>query len=132
LTTGAAVLAGVVVSAASAGCGSSAHLDELKSDDRPYYWVGESFDGFELTHAETYAGRFSTFVYGSCKAPRGEGGCTPPLEVQNARCRSGSVNVAIFGRHGLAERAANALRPLNAAARRAGKPLISFDRSLLC
>ena len=131
MTKGTTLFALATVLAACGGSGAS--VDELKSDARSYYWVGDSFEGLDLTHSERYNGRFSTFAYGTCEPPSGEGGCASPLEVQNARCRSGSVNVAIFAAgDGLAARAAKALRPLNDAAREAGNPVVSFDRSLDC
>jgi hypothetical protein len=111
-------------------------LAEMRADSRPYYWVGDSFNELELTHAEPYEGRFANVIYGTCEVPTGlfaEGGCAPPLSVQNVLCEDGSVNVALFGDGGgRAARAAKALRPLNEAARRAGAPTLSFDRSLLC
>ncbi len=111
-------------------------LTEMKADTRPYYWVGESFDGLELTYAKPYSGRFGTLMYGTCELPKGlfaEGGCAPPLQVQNVLCTDGRATVALFSHGGgRAARAAQALRPLNAAARRAGRPSVTFDRSVLC
>jgi len=122
-----------------AGCGGTrvpdgpVNLDGMRADSKPYYWVGESFEGLDLTYAERYSGRFSTLAYGTCEPPRSEGGCAPPLEIQNARCSSShGINVAIFGRTRLARRAAKSLRPLNRAAREAPKPQATFDRSILC
>ena len=115
----------------SACGGSRVPLDKMRDDSRAYYWVGKSFAGLELTYAETYQGRFATLIYGTCEPPS-DGGCAPPLEIQNVRCTSGSVTVTIFGRARLAARAEKALRPLNEAARNADTPIVSFDRSMLC
>jgi hypothetical protein len=112
-------------------------LPEMREDPRPYFWVGESFEELELTYARPYANRRSAnLLYGRCE-PRtrwfGERACTPPLSIQNVLCRSGKVNVAIFGDGGgRAARAAKALRPLNDAARALDGPMITFDRSVDC
>ena len=111
-------------------------LAELRADTRPYYWVGESFDGLALTFAKPYSGRFGSLMYGTCETPTGlfaEGGCSTPLQVQNVLCTDGNATVALFSDGGgRAARAAKALRPLNAAARHAGSPRVTFDRSVLC
>lgn len=111
-------------------------LTEMRADTRPYYWVGASFDGLELTYARPYSGRFGTLMYGTCELPTGffaDGGCAPPLQVQNVLCVDGTATVALFSHGGgRAARAARALRPLNAAARQAGSPRVTFDRSVLC
>jgi hypothetical protein len=53
--------------------------------------------------------------------------------VQNVLCEDGSATVALFSHGGgLSARAAKALRPLNDASRRAGRPRVTFDRSMLC
>lgn len=112
------------------------HLAEMRVDTRPYYWVGELFDGLPLTYAKPYSGRFGNLMYGTCELPTGlfaEGGCAPPLQVQNVLCEDGQATVALFSHGGgRAARAAKALRPLNTAARRAGSPRVTFDRSVLC
>jgi hypothetical protein len=111
-------------------------LAAMRADARPYYWVGESFDGLALTYATPYTGRFGNLLYGTCELPTGlfaEGGCSTPLQVQNVLCTDGSATVALFSHGGgRAARAAKALRPLNAAARHAGRPRVTFDRSVLC
>jgi len=141
LTKRAAFLAALAV--ALTGCGAMStrvphgpvDLDGIQADSRPYFWVGESFGGLDLTYAERYNGRFASFIYGTCETSGGlfaEGGCAPPPEIQNVRCSDGSVTVAIFGRHRLAARAAKALRAFNRAARKSGRPLVTFDHSILC
>lgn len=50
------------------------------SDSLPLYWVGEEFEGFELTHVST-GGVAAVFVYGTCEIT-GDHGCPPPLQVQ--------------------------------------------------
>jgi hypothetical protein len=74
-------------------------LAEMRADSRPYYWVGESFNGLELTYAEPYNGRFGNVGYGTCEAPTGlfaESACALPLQVQNVLCADGSATVALF------------------------------------
>ncbi len=44
------------------------------------FWLGQEFDGLSLT--EEPLDHF--FIYGDCEPPPGEGGCAPPLEVQNS------------------------------------------------
>ena len=132
-----------LLGAVAAGCGGTVtvpsgpvRLTEMRADHGPYYWVGESFEGLALNSANPYSGRFGNLIYGKCEAPTGpfaEGGCAPPLQVQNVLCRDGRVTVALFARGGgLAARAAKALRPLNRTARAAGKPMVTFDRSIDC
>lgn len=108
----------------------------MRADPRPYYWVGESFDGLALTYATPYSRRFGNLMYGTCELPGGlfsDGGCATPLQVQNVLCTDGKAAVALFSHGGgRAARAAKALRPLNASARRAGSPRVTFDRSVLC
>jgi hypothetical protein len=43
------------------------------------FWLGPSFAGHPLV-AHTESG---VFVYGDCESPPGEGGCQPPLQVQD-------------------------------------------------
>jgi hypothetical protein len=42
------------------------------------YWLGPYFAGLELTHSD------GSFSYGTCELPEGEGGCSPPVQVQTA------------------------------------------------
>jgi hypothetical protein len=136
-------LLGVVLALVAAGCQHGSVLvpdgpvllEEMRADEWPYFWVGDSFEELELTRAEPYSGRFASLLYGQCEVRRwfSDGGCAPPLSVQNVLCRSGKVNVAIYGDGGgRAARAAKALRPLNDAAHAAGEPMITFDRSMDC
>jgi hypothetical protein len=50
----------------------------------PPYWVGREFEGLPLTAAES-----GTLIYGTCEieddGPFTEGGCAPPVQVQNLR-----------------------------------------------
>jgi hypothetical protein len=83
-----------------AGCGESGSgepeesgvdLDQARSfDDYTLYYLGESFRGLPLTFAGLGPGsgtglrRSWSFIYGDCTPPAGsDGGCAPPLEVQN-------------------------------------------------
>jgi hypothetical protein len=47
------------------------------------YYLGDSFEGLPLVHAEGFQGR-ALFVYGTCDVPVGQvdGGCSPPLQLQ--------------------------------------------------
>jgi hypothetical protein len=49
----------------------------------PLYYLGDSFEGYRLTHAEGGDGR-AFFAYGNCEMPVGQvdGGCPVPLELQ--------------------------------------------------
>jgi hypothetical protein len=46
------------------------------------YWLGPYFAGMPLT-SEPEEHRYATFVYGDCELPEGEGGCSPPIQIQN-------------------------------------------------
>ncbi|HEX5713399.1 MAG TPA: hypothetical protein VFX85_08815 [Solirubrobacterales bacterium] len=50
-----------------------------KLSDSQLYWLGPYFGGLELTDAV-----YQTFAYGECEFPEGEGGCTLPVQVENA------------------------------------------------
>jgi hypothetical protein len=43
------------------------------------YWLGPYFAGMELSGTSG-----SSFLYGNCELPEGEGGCAPPAQVQNS------------------------------------------------
>jgi len=84
----AAVVTGVLVSRASsseaAARGEPREAESAapqSSDDFPVYFLGESFEGLELTEAPPPGRGLASFVYGSCD-PTGDTGCAPPLEVQ--------------------------------------------------
>jgi hypothetical protein len=51
-------------------------------DPAEMYWLGPYFAGLQLTGTTDYPTR--TFTYGDCEPPEGEGGCSPPVQVQNA------------------------------------------------
>lgn len=55
--------------------GGSLRPDEM-------YWLGPYFAGMRLTATPAETG--GTFVYGDCELPEGEGGCSPPVQVQNS------------------------------------------------
>jgi hypothetical protein len=46
----------------------------------PSYFLGESFEGIDLTSVEEEG---AVFVYGTCEFEGGDGGCAPPMQVQN-------------------------------------------------
>ncbi len=51
---------------------------EERLSNSELYWLGPYFAGLHLT--ETW---YQSFAYGECVFPEGEGGCTPPVQVQN-------------------------------------------------
>jgi hypothetical protein len=77
--------------AALAGCEFAGADDARVSADPvrdqtgpPLYWVGESFDGLPLTHAETPGPGRGVVAYGTCEPPGGtDGGCAVPLQIQH-------------------------------------------------
>jgi hypothetical protein len=97
---GASTCAALVALLVVAGCGesgsgepeeSAVDLHQARSfDDYTLYYLGESFRGLPLTFAGLGSGRGTglrrswSFIYGDCTPPAGgDGGCAPPLEVQN-------------------------------------------------
>ena len=119
-----------------AGCTSkdrSVSLEDLQKADTPYYDVGSSFDGFELSHVERYQGGVANILYGTCDAGS-DGGCPLPLELQHRLCH-GRITISIFvgqgAKKGSAHRAAAALRPLSKGARKQ-KPDVVFDTGAAC
>jgi hypothetical protein len=132
LTIRAAVLVAFAALVA-AGCGAAGGLDELKGSGKPYFYVGTSFDGLDLTHVDIPTGKVASFIYGEppCE-PTDDSGCPSPLEIQNRTCGDGRVVVVLYGYDGHPSKAAQALRPLNDAGRRAGPPDVSFDHAPAC
>jgi hypothetical protein len=122
-----AVIAGCALAVGCSDGGSD--VDDLRSSEAPYYYVGQSFDGLKISHVERYQDGVATLIYGTCKA-RGDEGCAPPLELQHRLCH-GIVTVVIFANKRRAIRAAHALRPLSRGAR-ARRPEIALDRSPGC
>jgi hypothetical protein len=134
------VFAVVAVSGCSVGHllpAHSADLEKLERSNKPYFFVGRTFDGLELTHTETYEtadDNTATLVYGDCEPVGDDGGCAPPLELQHRLCGDELAVVIYVGvdrKPGRAARAANALRPVNDAARRI-EPDVAFDRAPPC
>lgn len=52
------------------------------SDPTDLYWLGPYFGGMQMT-ATPEDTRFATYIYGDCEFPEGEGGCSPPVQIQN-------------------------------------------------
>ena len=79
----AASLLVVVLLAVLGGCASgSVDLSEYRRPEvPPTYWLGETFEGLELTDAHG-GPEGPTFVYGTCESSS-NGGCAPPLELQH-------------------------------------------------
>jgi hypothetical protein len=132
LTKRAAPLAALAVLAA--GCGGSSivpdgpvNLDTLRDSKIPVYYMGTSFEGLKLSYADLPGANRAVLTYGTCKASGGS--CSPPLEIQTCL---GSDTVSFLGRHSLAVRASAVMKPLNAAARKIGKPLVKINRGLSC
>ena len=77
----------LLVALAAAGCGGSAATEPAggPGDVRHagLYYLGDSFEGLPLTHAESSARGTGFFVYGTCEPAGSEGGCATPLQVQN-------------------------------------------------
>ena len=135
----AAIVVGLVcvLGIVACGGGGGVSVTQLKRSDKPYFWLGTSFDGLNLTHAEPYGTGHdrgvADLIYGDCHAS-GDAGCAPPLDLQHRLCR-GTLTIVIFvgtdPTPGRAARAAKALRPLTNAARRI-TPQIAYDRSPPC
>jgi hypothetical protein len=89
---GANGLVGVLLAAVVAtGCAGSASddLEELRrSKPKDTYFLGESFEGYELEHAEP-----GFFVYGTCD-PAPDSGCGPPVQIQHIPYRSHDWEIA--------------------------------------
>jgi hypothetical protein len=84
-TIAARALAVVFIGALCSGCAFGNDVDaELEAarayDELPLYWVGDEFEGFQLTHVRTGDGAVG-FVYGTCEIT-GDHGCPPPLDIQ--------------------------------------------------
>jgi hypothetical protein len=111
------------------------NLDSLKDADAPYYYVGSSFGGNDVSYIARYRGGTASIIYGTCDAGS-DRGCSPPLEIQHRLC-FGIVTISIFvgrgAKSGSAHRAADALRPLSKGARaRTQEPDVVFDRGVAC
>jgi hypothetical protein len=81
--------AAAAATAAAAGCTGGGgdgdpDLDAARNFTRhPLYWVGESFEKWDLEHVDVGTAEFATFIYGTCEPPGGiDGGCPPPLQLQ--------------------------------------------------
>ena len=78
-----------LVLAAPAGGQESGRLSESE-----LYWLGPYFAGLRLTET-----RYQSFAYGECEFPEGEGGCLPPVQVQNATsCTRNPIGVDSLAR----------------------------------
>jgi hypothetical protein len=76
-----AVVVGTLCTSCALGNDVDSELEAARAyDGLPLYWVGDEFEGFELTHVGT-GGVASVFVYGTCEIT-GDHGCPPPLQIQ--------------------------------------------------
>ena len=130
-----AILASTLFSGGCTSDGPSTKLDDLRNADAPYYYVGPSFDGHDVSYVARYRAGTASIIYGTCQTST-DGGCPPPLEIQHRSC-SGVVTISIFVGQGAkrdsARRATKALRPLSKGARdRREKPAVVFDRGFAC
>jgi len=125
---------------AAGGCSSgddrSLNLDDLRNAEAPYYYVGSSFEGQDVSYIFRYRAGKASIDYGTCDPPDtglfGEGGCPVPLQLQHRLCH-GVVTISIFSTSRSYRRVAKALRPLSKGARaRAQKPFVVFDRGVSC
>ena len=57
-------------------------LERAREVQPPLYWAGSSAAGLELTAISLGTPPRATFFYGTCELPEGEGGCSPPIQVQ--------------------------------------------------
>jgi hypothetical protein len=90
----------------AAGCTSgdrSVSLDDLRKADAPYYYVGSSFEGFDVSHVQEYRDGEADILYGTCHVTASEGGCPLPLELQHRLCH-GIVTVSDLRRTRRAKR----------------------------
>jgi len=79
------VLSAALCASLCAGAGGQASAASLTPDER--YWLGPSFAGLRLTDTP-----YQSFEYGECEPPEGEGGCSPPVRVDNATsCASNPI-----------------------------------------
>jgi hypothetical protein len=87
--------------------------------DGTIYYVGPEYEGLPLVEVQSgpeaaYGG--VSFIYGECEVEMHgtEGGCVPPLQIQNAVCSGSTTRVSIFadGVNVSADEAEAALRPL--------------------
>jgi hypothetical protein len=96
-------------------------LRELRAAPQPIYYLGSSFEGLRLTHAER-RGSGAFLAYGDCDLALGqsEGGCGVPLQLQNVMCPGERPGVVVFASlgGGQAYRAIRALRAVRSDAPR--------------
>lgn len=112
-------------------------LAELRrSSGPPVYYLGRSFEKLPLVAVlrDQQSPGLATFIYGDCEVEGGwfdDGGCEPPLQVQNKECSDGTVVAVVYGTDGRqTRRAANELRPLDP--RDPPRPQVFFGSSPAC
>jgi len=81
LRGGRAAVVVVLCATLLAGLGA-ARAGAAVSSPNDLYWLGPYFAGMRLTSSPE-EDRYATFIYGDCELPEGEGGCSPPAQIQN-------------------------------------------------
>ena len=57
-------------------------LERARALPTRFDYAGRSVGGLELTAVSLSGPGRATFIYGTCELPEGEGGCSPPIQVQ--------------------------------------------------
>jgi hypothetical protein len=91
----AAVALIAVVAVAAAGClgdeerrtvpsgNVTADLERARAVQPPLYYAGPRVAELDLTAVSMTSQPRATFFYGTCELPAGEGGCSPPIQIQH-------------------------------------------------
>ena len=75
----------LVLALVAAGCAGTGRPDieaARSFDDHPLYWIGESFEGWDLKNVAVGTGPAAGFTYGTCESSGVNGGCAAPLQIQ--------------------------------------------------
>ena len=112
-------------------------VERLRRSKAPYFWVGRTFDGLDLTHTEAYGDASKTvasLIYGRCEVAGGwfkDG--APPLELQHRLCGDELIVVIFVGAEPKPGRAARAeISPANERRGPPSEPRTAVGQSLPC